>query len=381
MDLNYDDATCEFRAEVRDFLAANKASFPTKSYDTAEGFEQHRVWDRVLFDAGLSVIAWPKKYGGRDATLLQWVVYEEEYFRAGAPGRASANGTSMLAPTLFAHGSEEQLDRVLPKMASGEEIWAQAWSEPESGSDLASLRSTATQTDGGWLLNGQKIWSSRAPFGDRGFGLFRSDPTAERHRGLTYFMFDLKAEGITVRPIAQLGGDTGFGEIFLDNVFVPDHDVIGSVHEGWRAAMSTTSNERGMSLRSPARFLAPAERLVKAWATQGSDPAFAGQVADAWIKAQAYRLHTFGTVTRLAEGGELGAESSVTKVFWSDLDVALHQSALELRGPDAELADSWTDGLLFALGGPIYAGTNEIQRNIIAERLLGLPKEPSGKTK
>lgn len=384
MDLNYDDATREFREEVRDFLAANKASFPTKSYDTAEGFEQHRVWDRVLFDAGLSVIAWPKKYGGRDASLLQWVVYEEEYFRAGAPGRASANGTSMLAPTLFAHGSEEQLDRVLPKMASGEEIWAQAWSEPESGSDLASLRSTATQTDGGWLLNGQKIWSSRAPFGDRGFGLFRSDPTAQRHRGLTYFMFDLKADGITVRPIAQLGGDTGFGEIFLDNVFVPDHDVIGAVHEGWRAAMSTTSNERGMSLRSPARFLAPAERLVQAWTAQGSDPAFAGRVADAWIKAQAYRLHTFGTVTRLSEGGELGAESSVTKVFWSDLDVALHQTALELRGPDAELADSWTDGLLFALGGPIYAGTNEIQRNIIAERLLGLPKEPSassGKTK
>ncbi len=380
MDLNYDDATREFRDEVRDFLAANKASFPTKSYDTAEGFEQHRIWDRVLFDAGLSVIAWPKKYGGRDATLLQWVVYEEEYFRAGAPGRASANGTSMLAPTLFAHGTEEQLDRVLPKMASGEEIWAQAWSEPESGSDLASLRSTATQTDGGWLLNGQKIWSSRAPFGDRGFGLFRSDPTAERHRGLTYFMFDLKADGITGRPIAQLGGDTGFGEIFLDNVFVPDHDVIGSVHEGWRAAMSTTSNERGMSLRSPARFLAPAERLVKTWATQGSEPAFAGRVADAWIKAQAYRLHTFGTVTRLAEGGELGAESSVTKVFWSDLDVALHQTALELRGPDAELADSWSDGLLFALGGPIYAGTNEIQRNIIAERMLGLPKEPSGKT-
>ncbi len=381
MDLTYDDSTCAFRDEVRAFLAANKASFPTKSYDTAEGFEQHRRWDRVLFDAGLSVITWPKKYGGREATLLQWVVYEEEYFRAGAPGRASANGTSMLAPTLFAHGSEEQLDRVLPKMASGEEIWAQAWSEPESGSDLASLRSTATRTDGGWLLNGQKIWSSRAPFGDRAFGLFRSDPTAERHRGLTYFMFDLKADGVTVRPIAQLGGDTGFGEVFLDNVFVPDHDVIGSVHDGWRAAMSTTSNERGMSLRSPARFVAPAERLVAEWKASGSDPAHADRVADAWIKAQAYRLHTFGTVTRLSEGGELGAESSVTKVFWSDLDVALHQSALELRGPHAELADSWTDGLLFALGGPIYAGTNEIQRNIIAERMLGLPKESSGKAR
>jgi alkylation response protein AidB-like acyl-CoA dehydrogenase len=376
MDLDFDEATEDFRTEVRGFLAANKASFPTKSYDTAEGFEQHRRWDRVLYDAGLSVITWPERYGGREATLLQWVVFEEEYFRAGAPGRASANGTSMLAPTLFAHGTEEQLDRVLPKMASGEEIWAQAWSEPESGSDLASLRSTANKTDGGWLLNGQKIWSSRAVFGDKAFGLFRSDPDAERHRGLTYFMFSLDADGITVRPIAQLGGESGFGEIFLDDVFVPDEDVIGDQHDGWRAAMSTSSNERGMSLRSPARFVAAAERLARLWKVE-RDNAFGDRVTDAWIKAQAYRLHTFGTVTRLAEGGELGAESSVTKVFWSDLDVALHETALDIRGADGELADSWTDGLLFALGGPIYAGTNEIQRNIIAERLLGLPREKS----
>jgi alkylation response protein AidB-like acyl-CoA dehydrogenase len=379
MDLAYDEQTCAFRDEVRSFLDAHQESFPTKSYDTAEGFEQHRHWDKVLFDAGLSVIAWPRKYGGRDATLLQWVVFEEEYFRAGAPGRASANGTSMLAPTLFAHGTEEQRDRILPKMATGEQIWAQAWSEPESGSDLASLRSTATRTDGGWLLNGQKIWSSRAVFGERGFGLFRSDPAAERHRGLTYLMFDLDAAGVTVRPIEQLGGATGFGEIFLDNVFVPDLDVIGGVHDGWRAAMSTASNERGMSLRSPARFVAPAQRLVADWKALGEDPAYADRVADAWISAQAYRLHTFGTVSRLAEGGELGAESSVTKVFWSELDVAMHQTALELRESDGELVDQWTEGLLFALGGPIYAGTNEIQRNIIAERLLGLPKETGAK--
>jgi alkylation response protein AidB-like acyl-CoA dehydrogenase len=187
-------------------------------------------------------------------------------------------------------------------------------------------------------------------------------------------MFGLKADGIAVRPIAQLGGGTGFGEIFLDGVFVPDTDVIGGVHDGWRVAMSTSSNERGMSLRSPARFLAAAERLARLWKTT-ADSTFGDQVADAWIKAQAYRLHTFGTVTRLAGGAELGAEASVTKVFWSDLDVTLHQTALELRGADGELADSWTDELLFALGGPIYAGTNEIQRNIIAERLLGLPRE------
>ena len=378
MDLDFDESAEEFRAEVREFLAANRANFPTESYDTAEGFEQHRRWDKILFDAGLSVISWPKEYGGRDASLLEWVVYEEEYFHAGAPGRASANGTSMLAPTLFAHGTPEQLNRILPKMASGEEIWAQAWSEPESGSDLASLRSTATKVDGGWKLNGQKIWSSRAPFGDRGFGLFRSDPEAQRHKGLTYFMFDLKADGITVRPIAQLGGDTGFGEIFLDDVFVPHEDVIGAPNDGWRAAMSTSSNERGMSLRSPARFTSAADRLVELWKSNPDSTIrdiFADRVADAWIKAQAYRLQTFGTVTRLAGGGELGAESSVTKVFWSDLDVAIHQTALDLRGTEGEVAGPFTEGYLFALGGPIYAGTNEIQRNIIAERLLGLPRE------
>lgn len=378
MDLDLGEDAEDFRREVRDFLAANRSHFPTKSYDTAEGFEQHRHWDKVLFDAGLSVITWPTEYGGRDASLLQWVVFEEEYFGAGAPGRASANGTSMLAPTLFAHGTDEQLARILPKMASGEEIWAQAWSEPESGSDLASLRSTATKVDGGWKLNGQKIWSSRAPFGDRGFGLFRSDPEAQRHHGLTYLMFDLKADGITVRPIAQLGGDTGFGEIFLDDVFVGDEDVIGAPDDGWRAAMSTSSNERGMSLRSPARFTAPARRLVELWKSHPDNhirDMFTDRVADAWIKAQAYRLQTFGTVTRLAGGGELGAESSVTKVFWSELDVTLHQTALDLRGADGELVDPWTDAHLFALGGPIYAGTNEIQRNIIAERLLGLPRE------
>jgi alkylation response protein AidB-like acyl-CoA dehydrogenase len=382
MDLDLGEEVEEFRTEVREFLTANRAHFPTKSYDTAEGFEQHRRWDKVLHDAGLSVITWPEEYGGRDASLLEWVVYEEEYFHAGAPGRASANGTSMLAPTLFAHGTPEQLARVLPKMASGEEIWAQAWSEPEAGSDLASLRSTAIRVDGGWRLNGQKIWSSRAPFGERGFGLFRSDPQAQRHHGLTYFMFDLKAEGITVRPIAQLGGDTGFGEIFLDDVFAPDEDVIGAPNEGWRAAMSTSSNERGMSLRSPARFTAPAQRLVELWKSHPDKTVrdqFADRVADAWIKAQAYRLQTFETVTRVSGGGELGAESSVTKVFWSELDVDLHQTALDLRGADGELADPWTEGYLFALGGPIYAGTNEIQRNIIAERLLGLPREAKGK--
>ncbi|MEE2031502.1 acyl-CoA dehydrogenase family protein [Rhodococcus chondri] len=383
MDLALDDATLAFRDEVRAFLAENVPRTPLKSMDTAEGFEEHRQWERLMADARMSVVSWPAELGGRDATLQQWVVFEEEYYRSGAPGRVSQNGIFLLAPTLFEHAHPEQLARIMPRMARSEDIWAQAWSEPESGSDLASLRSTATKVDGGWLLNGQKTWSSRASFADCGFGLFRSDPDAQRHKGITYFMFDLRANGVTVRPIAQLDGEPGFAEIFLEDVFVPDDPdhpgdsgVIGAVNEGWRVAMSTASNERGLSLRAPGRFLATTDRLLRAYreSDRRDDATMRNRVADAWIGARAYELSTWGTVTRLQNGGQLGAESSINKVFWSEWDIATHETALELQGPEAELVDSWTDGYLFSLSGPIYAGTNEIQKNVIAERLLGLPK-------
>lgn len=375
MDLDLDESTREFQREVRDFLAANVPADPLPSMDTEAGFEAHREWERTLAQARLSVVSWPEEFGGRDASLLEWVLFEQEYYAARAPGRVSQNGIFLLAPTLFEHGTPEQLERIMPRMARGDDIWAQAWSEPEAGSDLAGIRSTARRTDGGWLLSGQKTWSSRAAFADRAFGLFRSDPEAERHRGLTYLMFPLTAEGVTVRPIPQLDGEPGFAEIFLDDVFVPDEDVIGAPNDGWRVAMSTSSNERGLSLRSPGRFSATARRLIDLWNNTG-DTGAAGRdaVVDAWIGSEAYRLHTLGTVTRLNEGGKLGAESSITKVFWSELDIAMHETALELLGADAEQAGRWTDGYLFSLSGPIYAGTNEIQRNIIAERLLGLPR-------
>lgn len=374
MDLDLDESTREFQQEVRDFLAANVPAGPLPSMDTEAGFEAHREWERTLAQARLSVVSWPEEFGGRDASLLEWVLFEQEYYAAGAPGRVSQNGIFLLAPTLFEHGTPEQLERIMPRMARGDDIWAQAWSEPEAGSDLAGIRSTARRTDGGWLLSGQKTWSSRAAFADRAFGLFRSDPGAERHRGLTYLMFPLTAEGVTVRPIPQLDGEPGFAEIFLDDVFVPDEDVIGAPNDGWRVAMSTSSNERGLSLRSPGRFSATARRLVDLWNNTGDTDAARDAVVDAWIGSEAYRLHTLGTVTRLNEGGKLGAESSITKVFWSELDIAMHETALELLGADAEQAGRWTDGYLFSLSGPIYAGTNEIQRNIIAERLLGLPR-------
>ncbi|WP_329415227.1 acyl-CoA dehydrogenase family protein [Nocardia vinacea] len=404
MDLDLDQATQEFQRDVREFLAANKPAKPLPSMDTKAGFEAHREWERTLAEARLSVVAWPQEYGGRDASLLEWVLFEQEYYAAGAPGRVSQNGIFLLAPTLFEHGTPEQLERIMPRMARGDDIWAQAWSEPEAGSDLAGIRSTARRTTGGWLLSGQKTWSSRATFADWAFGLFRSDPEAVpdaadagpsvvtqaaasgpdrsrrgRHRGLTYVMFPLSADGVSVRPIPQLDGEPGFAEIFLDDVFVPDRDVIGEPGDGWRVAMSTSSNERGLSLRSPGRFSATAQRLIDLWLDTGdrTNTAQRDAVVDAWIGSEAYRLHTFGTVTRLNEGGKLGAESSITKVFWSELDIAMHETALEVLGGAAERSGPWTDGYLFSLSGPIYAGTNEIQRNIIAERLLGLPRGSS----
>jgi alkylation response protein AidB-like acyl-CoA dehydrogenase len=376
------DAAREFRAEVRDWLAAHVPATPLPPVDTAEGFARHREWERELAAARLAMVSWPACYGGRDASLLEWLVFEDEYHAAAAPVRVGQNGLFLLAPTLFAHGTPEQRDRLLPRMARADDVWAQAWSEPDAGSDLAAIRSTAVRTDGGWLLTGQKTWSSRAALADRAFGLFRSDARAERHRGLTYLLFDLHADGVTVRPIRQLGGEAGFAEIFLDGVFVPDADVIGAAGDGWRVAMSTASHERGLSLRSPGRFCAAAARLVALWQRAGdpADTALRDRVADAWIGAQAYRLHTFGTAARLAAGAAMGAESSLGKVFWSELDVALHETAMDLLGPQAERRDQpapegrWLGDYLFSLAGPIYAGTNEIQRNVIAERLLGLPR-------
>jgi alkylation response protein AidB-like acyl-CoA dehydrogenase len=375
VDLTHDAETEAFRAEARAWLAEHVPATPLPSLETRAGFAAHRAWEAELAADRWSVVSWPERYGGRGADLMRWLVFEEEYYAAGAPGRVSQNGVNLLAPTLFEHGTEEQRARVLPPMANGEVIWAQAWSEPESGSDLASLRSRAVRTDGGWRLSGQKTWSSRAAFADRAFGLFRSEPDLPKpHSGLTYLMFDLRAPGVTVRPIGRLDGKPAFAELFLDEVFVPDEDVIGAPGEGWRVAMSTAGSERGLTLRSPGRFLASARRLAALWRRTG-DPPLADRVADALIGARAYQLFSYANASRVADGTPIGAEASLNKVFWSEYDIALHETALDLLGPEAERADGpWAESWVFALAGPIYAGTNEIQRDIIAERLLGLPK-------
>src|SRR3984957_9211521 len=384
MDLTVPAEDIAFRAEIREWLAANKPdSMPV--LDSAEGFAAHRAWERRLFDARLAAVSWPPEYGGRGASLWQWLIFEEEYYRAEAPVRVSQNGLFLLAPTLFEHGTADQRDRFLLRMARADDIWAQAWSEPDAGSDLAALRSTASRVDGGWQLNGQKIWSTRAPYADWCFGLFRSDKEAQRHRGLTYYLVPLNAPGVTVRPIDQLDGHPSFGEIFFDNVFVPDSDVLGEVNGGWRVAMSTASSERGLSLRSPGRFLASADPLLRLCREIGdvAPASLREEVAQIWMEADAYRLSTAKTVSRMNDGQVPGAEMSMNKIFWSELDVRLHATAMHLLGERAELtpaapasagAGFWSQDWLFSLPGPIWGGANEVQRNIVAERVLGLPR-------
>jgi hypothetical protein len=387
VDLTFTEHEDAFRADARAWLEENVPRPPLPSGDTREGFALHKEWERALFDARWAVVSWPEAYGGREASLMEWLIFEEEYYRAGAPQRVTQNGIFLLAPTLFEFGTEEQRERILPKMASAEETWCQGWSEPNAGSDLAGIKSRAVrdEANGGWRLSGQKTWTTRGAFCDRLFGLFRSDPDADRHHGLTYFLVDLRAEGVTVRAVERLDGDEGFAEVFLEDVFVPDRDVLGTVHEGWRVAMATTGSERGLTLRSPGRFMAAAARLADLYRRRAddgaldSDPTVRDAVVRAWIDADAYRWQTFWIVTRLMDGGQTGPEASLVKIFWSELDVRLHETALRLLGSRAELVDgddpaAWMKGWQFALSGPIYAGTNEIQRNVVAERVLGLPR-------
>jgi len=329
------------------------------------------------------MVTWPKEYGGRGLDLIQWLIFEEEYYRAGAPGRVNQNGIFLLGPTLIEFGTHEQKQRFLPKMASGEEIWAQAWSEPMAGSDLAGVRATAVREGDEYVLNGHKIWSSRAVFADWAFGLFR-EPGSERHKGMSLIFFPLDAPGVTVNAIKKINGHVGFAEIFLENVRVPAFNRLGDEGQGWHICMATAGFERGLMLRSPARYQVAAKKLAELWqaSKETADPTLEADVVRAHMNADAYALNIYQTASRLMAGAKIGPEASTNKIFWSELDIHLTQTALAILGPQAELTHAapdacevdWIDDYIFALAGPIYAGSNEIQRNIIAERMLGLPR-------
>jgi alkylation response protein AidB-like acyl-CoA dehydrogenase len=387
MKLTYTPEQQSFRLEVREWLAANVPKEKLPTYDTKAGFELHREWESKLHQAGYSMVMWPKEYGGRGCDLIDWLIFEEEYYGAGAPGRVNQNGQLLLGSTLLEFGTPAQKAQFLPRMASSDDMWAQAWSEPNAGSDMANISSKALLDGDHYILNGQKTWSTRAIYADWAFGLFRSEVGSKRHHGLSFLMVPLDAEGVTIRPIKALDGEDAFAEIFFDNVKVPVEHRIGDEGKGWHVAMATAGFERGLLLRSPARFQQPVRKLVQLYrdnkASADRDPSIGVAVAKCWSDAEAYALSAYNTVGRLNSGAKIGAESSLNKVFWSELDLLIHQTAMNILGATGELLASgslaqeqayWLNGFLFAQAGPIYAGSNEIQRNIVAERMLGLPR-------
>jgi alkylation response protein AidB-like acyl-CoA dehydrogenase len=389
MDLTYTPEQDAFRLEAREWLEANVPSEPLASFDIKEGFEAHREWEKKLHAGGWAMVPWPKEYGGRGANLLEWLIFEEEYYRAGAPGRVNQNGIFLLGPTVMEYGTPEQKARFLPKMASSEEVWAQGWSEPNAGSDMANIQATAVKDGDEYVINGQKTWASRGAYAHWLFGMFRTDPESSRHKGLTFILVPMDAPGVTVRPIEKINGKRAFAEVFFDDARVPVANTLGGEGEGWNVAMATAGFERGLMLRSPARFQNTARKLVELYreterAGGVIDPVLRDTVARCWMDAEAYALNTYQTVAHILAGGKIGAEASLNKIFWSELDIKMHETALSLLDASAELLPSspgatnvgdWLEGYIFALAGPIYAGTNEIQRNIIAERILGLPRK------
>ncbi|MBW2229398.1 MAG: acyl-CoA dehydrogenase [Deltaproteobacteria bacterium] len=389
MDLTYTPEQEAFRKEARAWLEANVPAEPLPSFDIKEGFEAHCEWEKKLNAGGFAMVPWPVEYGGRGADLLEWLIFEEEYYRAGAPGRVNQNGIFLLGPTIMEYGTPEQRTRFLPRIASSEEVWAQGWSEPNAGSDMANIQTMAIRDGDDYVINGQKTWASRGAYAHWLFGLFRTDPESSRHKGLTFILARLDTPGITVRPIEKINGKRAFAEVFFDDARVPVANQLGKEGEGWSVAMATAGFERGLMLRSPARFQNTARKLVSLYretvAAGGFvDGAVRDTVARCWMDAEAYALNTYQTVSKLMAGAKIGAEASLNKIFWSELDILMHETALNLLDVRAELlpgspaagdVGDWLDGYIFALAGPIYAGTNEIQRNIIAERLLGLPRK------
>ncbi|MCH9692225.1 MAG: acyl-CoA dehydrogenase family protein [Gammaproteobacteria bacterium] len=387
MDLEYTAEQKKFRQEVRRWLADHMPAEPLQSFDTDTGFKQHRRWEKTLAEGNFAMVTWPQKYGGRGCNLIEWLIFEEEYYRARAPLRVNQNGIFLLGPTLMEYGTSAQKTRYLTPMAKGEEIWAQGWSEPGAGSDMAAIRCKATRTGDTYVINGQKTWSTRAAFADWVFCIFRTDPDSLRHHGLSFILVPLNASGVTVRPIRQLNGLTGFAEIFFDDVQVPVENRLGEEGQGWQVAMATAGFERGLMLRSPARFQETAKQLVELYHSHRNDIldlSIEDAVVKSFMDAEAYALSTYQTASRLIKGGKIGSESSLNKIFWSELDQRMHETAMSIlasraellpHAPAAENVGNWLDDFLFAQSGPIYAGANEIQRNIIAERLLGMPRK------
>jgi alkylation response protein AidB-like acyl-CoA dehydrogenase len=365
-----------FRDELRGWLAANHPG-PEPEGDVA-GFEFRRAWQRRLHDDDWAGVSWPKEYGGRGATLVEQAIYNEELGRAQAPSTANVLGLAMGGPTVIAHGTDEQKRRYLEPILSAEEIWCQGFSEPEAGSDLASLKTRAVRDGREWVVTGQKVWTTLAHHAKWCMLVARTDPEAPRHKGLTYFLMDMEQDAVQVRPLRQITGEAEFNELFIEEARIPEENIVGGEGNGWAVAITTLMHERatlafGLQIRvkiTLGELLAEARESGAA-----ADPVIRDRLAQLYIESEVLRLNALRGLSAIMRTGVPGPEGSLGKWQWADVNQALTELAVELRGGRAVLDDDrWTYRFLRARANSIEGGTTEILKNIVAERVLGLPR-------
>jgi len=382
-----------FRVEVRAWLAANLVGEFAElrgrggSGDMEGAVEGRRRWERLLASAGWTCLGWPREYGGRGATLMQEVVFNEEYVRARAPGRLGHIGETLLGPTIIAFGTEEQKQRFLPPIVRGEELWCQGYSEPNAGSDLGNVQCKAERVGDEWVVTGQKVWTSLAMISDWCFVVCRTDPTLPKHKGISYLLVPMRQPGVEIRPIRQITGTSEFCEVFFDGARTAAENIVGPVNGGWKVAMATLAFERGAStLAQQLGFEGELAQVIEAAKAAGvtGDPLVRQRLANAWIGLRIMRLNALRTLSAIEHGAELGREAMITKLYWANWHRDLGKLAVDVLGPCSEVRAGTPYELtdlqrlfLWTRSETIYAGTNEIQRNIIAERGLGLPREPA----
>lgn len=385
MDLTFSPAEEAFRAELRAWLRANVPPAPAGEPSLADEVAFLRGWQRTLAAAGWVGLHWPREYGGRGASVIENYIFQEEMAAARAPEIVNRIGVNLVGPTLIAHGTEAQKRRFLPKILPAEELWCQLFSEPGAGSDLTGLKTRAERRGDGWVVNGQKVWTSYAQFARWGILLARTDPAAPKAKGISYFVLDMRAPGITVRPLKQMTGGEDFNEVFLEDVFVPHDHLVGAENAGWAIANMTLAHERGTQARQFGLHRMLIEDLLRLAreAAAGRDPRFRQRIAAHFIEVEIMRLNQFRTLTRLRRGMPLGPESSFVKLFWSEMSQRMHDTLMELLGPrglcwkpDRHAVDGgrFVRSWLYYRSATLFAGTSEIQRNILAERVLGLPR-------
>ena len=377
MDLSFSAEEQEFAAEVRAWLAANLGDVPTfATFD--DEVEWGREWQGRLAAEGWVGIHWPAEYGGRGASPVQVALFNAEYARARAPQLINRVGLNLAGPTLLAHGTPEQKEGWLAKILTAEEIWCQLFSEPGAGSDLASLTTRAEPADDGWLLSGQKVWTSYAQYARWGICLARTDPDAPKHKGISYLVVDMQADGIDVRPLRQITGEAEFNEVFLDEVYVPADHLVGDLNQGWSVANTTLAHERGTNFPFKEQVVHEVY-LAELWAEAArrgklDDPPVVDELAQAYVELAVLRLHNWRTLSRLARGEEPGPESSWVKLAWTDLTQHLSEAALDVVDPESPLWGKWQRQWLWSKAASIAGGTSEVQRTIIGDRILGLPR-------